>query len=194
MTLNKLAVNCIFGIVVAGLAVTAGIFLFSSPDHPVSHTQSAPAETSPPADRPPVDSAGRIAALEKLMAREPQNADYPAQIGNLYYDLGEYTKAAEYYANSLNIRPKDAGVETDLATCYHSLGQDDKSLEILNKVLGYNPSFTQAKYNKGVVLVEGKKDVKSGISVWEDLLRADPAYSQKAELEERIRQLKTTSR
>ncbi len=192
MVLSKFAVNLIFGIVVAVLAVTAGIFLFPGADHPAQREQAPPAQAQMPANNPPVDSAGRIQALEQLMSREPQNADYPAQVGNLYYDLGEYPKAAEFYQKSLNLRPKDPSVETDLATCYHYMGQDDRSLEILDNVLRYNPGFTQAKFNKGIVLIEGKKDVKRGISIWEDLLRTDPTYSQKAELEQRIQKLKAS--
>jgi tetratricopeptide (TPR) repeat protein len=152
------------------------------------------ANTQLPDKQPPVDSAGRIAALEQLIAREPQNADYLAQTANLYYDLRQYDKAADYYQRSLNIRPRDPNVETDLATCFHYLGQDDKALEILNNVLSYNPRFVQAQFNKGIVLVEGKKDIKGGIAVWENLLRSEPAYSQKAELEQRIQQLKASIR
>ena len=194
MTLSKSVMNLIFGTVVAVLALTAGIFLFSGADHPATGEQPPSSETRVPENHPPVDAANRIAALEQLMAREPQNPDYPTQIGNLYYDLANYGKAAEYYQRSLNLRPKDAGVETDLATCLHYLGQDDKSLEILDNVLRYNPGFAQAKFNKGVVLVDGKKDIKGGITIWEDLLRSDPTYGQKAELEQRIRQLKASNR
>jgi tetratricopeptide (TPR) repeat protein len=194
MTFRKSAVNLIFGIVVAGLALVAGLSLFTGTNQPAIHEQSAPEKTPMPANTPPVDAASRIAALEQLMAREPQNPDYPAQIGNLYYDLGNYEKAADNYQRSLSARPRDPHVETDLATCFHYMGQDDKSLEILDNVLRYNPGFTQAKYNKGIVLIDGKKDIKGGISVWEELLRSDPTYSQKAELEHRIQELKASIR
>jgi tetratricopeptide (TPR) repeat protein len=129
-----------------------------------------------------------------VAAREPQNPEYPTQIGNLYYDAGEYGKAVDYYQRSLKIRPRDPNVETDLATCFHYLGQEDRALEVLDNVLRYNPGFTQAKFNKGIVLIEGKKDVKNGIAVWEDLLRSDPNYSQREQLQQRIRQLKETAR
>jgi cytochrome c-type biogenesis protein CcmH/NrfG len=85
-------------------------------------------------------------------------------------------------------------LETDLATCFHYLGQEDRALQILDNVLRYSPGFTQAKFNKGIVLIEGKKDVKNGVAVWEDLLRSDPNYSQREQLEQRIRQLKESAR
>jgi len=192
MALPKSSVNVIFAAVVAALGLTAVIYYFNSQRQQV---QMQAADSSRlPEQRPPVDLDGRITALQQLSAREPQNPDYPAQIGNLYYDSGQYAKAAEFYQRSLNIRPRDPNVETDLATCLHYIGQDDRALQVLDNVLEYNPSFTQAKFNKGIVLIEGKKDVKGGISVWEDLLRSDPGYAQRAELEQRINQLKASTR
>jgi hypothetical protein len=41
-----------------------------------------------------------------------------------------------------------------------------------------------------MVLINGKKDIKGGFSVWEDLLRTDPDFPHREELEQKIRQLK----
>jgi len=125
-----------------------------------------------------------------LAGKNPQNPYYPTQIGNTYYDIGQYGKAAVYYERSLAIHPQDPNVETDLANCYHYLGQHDKALETLDKVLKYNPGFSQAIFNKGRVLIDGKKNTKEGIAAWEELLRADPNSPHKAEIEQEINQLK----
>jgi cytochrome c-type biogenesis protein CcmH/NrfG len=191
MALSRSSVNLIFGAIVAALAITAGAFIYQNSSQP--ETQPQPEQAQIHQNTPPIDLANRVTALEQLAAREPQNAEYPTQIGNLYYDAGEYGKAADYYQRSLNLHPRDPNVETDLATCLHYLGQEDKALELLDNVLSYSPGFTQAKFNKGIVLIEGKKDVKNGIAVWEDLLRSDPTYSQRTQLEQRIRQLKESS-
>jgi cytochrome c-type biogenesis protein CcmH/NrfG len=188
MALSRYSINLVFAIIVAAMGTTAATFIYLNSSQPDVQAQPAPAQL--PENRPPPDSTNRIAALQQVFAREPQNPEYPSQIANLYYDLGQYDKAADFYQKSLSLRPRDPSVETDLATCFHYLGQDDKSLETLDNVLRYSPGFAQAKYNKGIVLIEGKKDVSGGISVWEDLLRSDPGYPQRAELEKRINQLK----
>lgn len=188
--MSRFFVNILFAVIVVILGATAAVYMFRNT---VRQDASAQATGSPlPENHPPVDSGNRIAALQQLFDREPQNPDYPAQIANLYYDMGQYDKAADFYQKSLNLRPRDPNVETDLATCFHYLGRDDRSLEILDNVLKYSPGFAQAKYNKGIVLIEGKKDVHAGISVWEDLLRSAPDYPQRAELEKRISQLKAS--
>jgi cytochrome c-type biogenesis protein CcmH/NrfG len=192
MALSKSSINLIFGIAVVVLGITAGTFIYLNSNQ--RDMQPRTADVQPTEKRPPLDLANRVTALEQMIAREPQNPDYPTQIGNLYYDAGEYGKAADYYRRSLSIRPRDPNVETDLATSLHYLGQDDKALELLDNVLSYKPSFSQAKFNKGIVLAEGKKDLKNGIAVLEDLLRSDPAYSQQAGLEQRIQQLKAAAR
>jgi len=190
MALSKSSVNLLFAVVVAALGAAAASYIYINFGQPGS--QGKAAETQLPENHPSLDTPGRIAALQQLSARDPKNPDYPAQIANLYYDAGQYAQAVEYYQQSLNLRPQDPNVETDLATCYHYLGQDDKSLALLDNVLSYNPGFTQAKFNKGIVLIEGRKDIKGGIAIWEDLLRSDPGYSQRAELEQRINQLKAS--
>ncbi len=194
MALIKSSLNLLFAAVIAALAVTAVVSYVNSDRKQVQVQVQAAEPAQMPENNPALDLTGRVAALQQLSEREPQNSDYPAQIGNLYYDSGQYAKAAEYYQLSLKIRPRNPSVETDLATCFHYMGQDDRSLQVLDNVLGYSPAFTQAKFNKGIVLIEGKKDVKAGISVWEDLLRSDPGYSQRAELEQRISQLKASIR
>lgn len=193
MAWSRFSVNLVFALVVVALGVTAGIFIFQDTGH-----REAPVETAVssalPENNPSVDLESHVSELKLSSAREPGNPEYPTQIGNLYYDAGQYEKAIEYYRQSLNLRPQDPNVETDMATCYHYMGQDDKSLEILDHVLKYNPGFEQAKYNKGTVLIYGKKEIKQGISVWEDLLRSNPGYRQRAELEQKINELKAPTR
>lgn len=170
-------------------AITSAYFKVNQrSNHPIATSKSS--DSSPSADSSASEVANQLTHLEQLFAENPGNPDYATQIANLRYDHGDYEKAAVYYQKSLNLRPQDPNVETDLATCYHYLGQNDKALETLDKVIKYRPGFSQAKYNKGMVLVNGKKDIKGGISVWEDLLRSDPGFPHREELEQKIRQLK----
>jgi tetratricopeptide (TPR) repeat protein len=194
MASNKRLLNFIFACITVALAATALLSVYFKSGSSLSHSNAVPESSSNqlPENHPPIDTAKRLAALEQMSAKDPQNADLQTQMGDLYYDLGQYDKAANCYEKSLNIRPREPNVETDLATCWHYLGQDDKALEIFNKVLSYSPNFPQALYNKGIVLISGKKDVKGGVAVWEELLRTDPAYANRAALEQRINELKAS--
>jgi tetratricopeptide (TPR) repeat protein len=192
MAMSKLRINLVFGCIVVALALIAVTSLyFNTTKHEVRPAASeAPSDKSLPENHPSIDTANTLAALEKMSAADPQNPDYQTQIANLYYDLGQYEKAIGFYQKSLSLRPRDPNVETDLAVCFHYLGQDDRALETLDKVLQYTPGFSQAMFNKGTILIDAKKDIRGGIKVWEDLLRLNPDYPQKAQIEQRINQFK----
>ena len=192
MALGKSGVNLAFSVIVLVLALTAATSIYFHS----SRTANQPAvmkrapDNPLPENHPNIDAVQRLAALDQMSAKDPKNPEFQTQIANLYYDLGQYEKAAEFYRRSLNLRPEEPDAETDLAICLHYLGQDDKALETLDRVLKYSPGFTQALFNKGAILISGKKDIKTGIEVWEELLRTNPDYPQKADLEQRISNLK----
>ena len=203
MASKKARINIAFACIVAVLGLTAVRAIYinrSSPDHLAGTADHLPTATREsvggqlPENHPPAEAIDRLMALERKIAEDPQNPENLTQIANLYYDLGQFDKAADFYQQSLNIRPGVPGVETDLATCLHNLGQHDKALEILEKVLQYQPGFPQAMLNMGSILVHGKNDVQGAIRIWEDLLRLDPAFSQQSELEQKINQLKASIR
>lgn len=166
---------------------------FLPPDpmiRPPAESSLPPGHPNLPENHPPLDYAKDLLALEEMSRNDPKNADYKTRIGNIYFDTGQYQKASEAYQQSLALRPNVPEVETDLATSLHYLGQHDRALELLDKVLGYRPDFPQALFNKGVVLQSGKKDTNGAVEAWERLLRTNPGLPQRAQLEERIKQLK----
>jgi len=189
------AINFVFGSTVALLAgCVLGFLYYNGGRKPAIAPPSAstlPADhPALPENHPPIESARELMTLEQLSRSDPQNPDYKIRIGNLYYDLGQYRRAAEAYQASLALRPEDPSVETDLATCLHQLGEHDKALATLEHVLRYRPNFRQALLNKGVVLYAGKNDRRGAIAAWEELLRVDPNLPQRAELQARIDELK----
>jgi cytochrome c-type biogenesis protein CcmH/NrfG len=196
MALSKSVINVAFGCVVALLVLTAAIFAYRNFSQPGIHEHPAlePSVNQLPENHPTVDFSNMRAELEQRISKDPKNPDYVATLGNLYYDNGEYDKAADCYKKSLDLRPQNANVETDLATCYFNLGQSDKALETLNRVLKYSPGFSQALYNKGVVLIHGREHIKDGIAVWETLLKSDPEFSERAGLEQKLNQIKAQTR
>jgi tetratricopeptide (TPR) repeat protein len=191
--LKKSAVDILFGLIIGLLAIAALFSAYTNRNRPVVlDADPAMAENAKlPEGHPPIEAPNQIQNLEELSRKDPGNADYRTQVGNAYYDVGQFQKAAEAYQESLRLRPQDPGVETDLGTCYHYIGQSDRALEILDNVLKYSPSFPQALFNKGIVLLDGKKDAKGAIAAWEELLRANPGFPKREEIEQRIRQLKS---
>jgi tetratricopeptide (TPR) repeat protein len=194
--MNKSRLNLVFGSVVVFLAATGLVGIYLNRNAPAVRDASAPAASGAqlPENHPPIDGANKVLALEQLSRESPDSADYRTQLGNAYYDIGQYEKAIAAYSESLRLRPNDPAVETDLATSYHYLGNHDKALELLDRVLAEHPAFTQALFNKGVILQAGKKDFRGAVGAWESLLRAQPNFPQRAELERKIAELKSGMR
>lgn len=192
MSEKKRNVNMVFATVVVLLTGAAVTAMYESRNQPV--ILEAPAvsagEAQLPEGHPPLDTSSQAAALEKAIQSDPNNAELRTQLGNTYYDARRFDKAIDAYTESLRLKPGDPSVETDLATSYHNTGQHDRALETLDNVLRHSPGFAQALFNKGVVLQAGKNDAAGAAAAWEELLRRNPDFPQKAELEARIRQLR----
>jgi tetratricopeptide (TPR) repeat protein len=196
MAMNKKRINLIFALIVIGLGFTAVFSVYKSSGNPVRRT-AAPNESSTeplPENHPPVETDQQLAALVQMSMKDPQNAEIQAAIGNIYFDRKEYDKAIVYYQKSLDLRPGNPNVETDLATCFHDTGRNDEALKLLDNVIKNRPDFLQALYNKGIVLIHGKNDIEGGIAVWEKLLKSDLDPARRAELEQSIQQLKSSIR
>jgi cytochrome c-type biogenesis protein CcmH/NrfG len=196
MAMTKRAVNLLLAGIVVILATVAAYSVYMKLEHPVVRAPLVPnaASSEISENRAAEAAADRLAALEEMILKDPQNAQIRTQLGNVYYDLGQYRKAIDAYQESLKLQPNDPNVETDEATCYHYLGQHDKALEILDKVLAYRPNFSQAMFNKGVVLIKGNDKIQDGIAVWETLLRTNPDFPQKAEVENMISRLRQSAK
>jgi tetratricopeptide (TPR) repeat protein len=192
--MGKTQLNTLFGATVLLLGGLAVYSLVATLRNPVI-IRDGPAGTagSPglPENHPTADFAERLAALQKLSREDPLNPAHKKEIGNLFYDMGLHQNAIQPYQEYLELKPEDPSVETDLATCYHYIGQHDKALEILERVLKYRPHFPQALFNKGVVLQRGKQDNRAAVEAWEELLRTNPDHPMKADLEQRIGELKS---
>jgi tetratricopeptide (TPR) repeat protein len=196
MAFRESGLNLIFigmAVVLAVIAI-AGIFISSRQPEIMPAGITAPPDALPDVLPDPVrqsvDRAAMMAQLEQMIAVHPDNAEYHARIADLHFELGHYDNAIIHYRQSLALNPGNPNVETDLATCYHYIGMDDEALEILEKVTREHPDFSQAKFNKGVVLIYGKNDLERGLSIWEDLLRSDPDFQHREELQQRIQQVK----
>jgi cytochrome c-type biogenesis protein CcmH/NrfG len=196
MALTRRSINFLFSGIVVCLAAVAAFSIYINSGRPAVQAPSVQNTSISESSGSSSDQvmADKLAALEDMILRDPRNAQTRAQLGNLYYDLGEYQKAIDAYQESLKLQPNDPNVETDEATCYHYLGQNAKSLEILDKVLGYHPNFPQALFNKGIVLIEGNNNIQDGIAVWENLLRTDPDFAQKVGLENKLSQMRSSGK
>ncbi len=190
-----LAVVCL----VIGLAVG---YLFRgsrSPAPPVSAMQGT-ATPGPPngmagqggTGRPPVtlDQMKHMAdkQAEPLLAKlkdDPKNADVLIQIGQIYFSTHQFKEAADYFAKSLEVKPKNTPIRTLMASCLYYDGNVDGALQQLNQATTEDPKDANSLFNLGMIRWQGKKDAKGALAAWGQLLRTNPQLepNKKAQVE-----------
>ncbi len=132
-------------------------------------------------------------AAQPLLAKlqtNPKDSQTLAQLGNLYYDGQAFPQAIEYYNKALVVDPKNPDVLTDLGTAYWYSGEPDKALAEFDKSLAIRPNHPGTLFNEGIVMWQGKKDPKGAVVVWEQLLKANPDYAQKDQVQMLIERAK----
>jgi cytochrome c-type biogenesis protein CcmH/NrfG len=132
-------------------------------------------------------------AAKPLLAKlqtNPKDFETLRQLGNLYYDGHAFSQAVEYYNKALAIDPKNPDVLTDLGTSYWYSGDPDKALSDFDKSLAIRPNHSGTLFNVGIVKWQGKKDPQGAIVVWEQLLKTNPNYEQKEQVQMLIERAK----
>ncbi len=112
----------------------------------------------------------RIAGMEKMLAKNPGNVTALVQLGNDYFDLGNYDKALEAYTNALKIDPSNADVMTDMGIAYRRVGKPKEAVSSFRKALEVDPNHTTALFNLGIVLRDDFKDYAGALKAWEAFL------------------------
>jgi len=168
----------IFGIAGTMFGLLAGWIIGSQQARPAPAAQAAVQSTpaSPASDEqqaPPIDLK-RAAALEQEANAKPNDAALRVELGNLYYDAKRYDLAIPWYEASLRLNPKDIGVSTDLAVCYHSIGDPDRALRQIDQSLAIDPKHPKTLLNQGIIRAFGKQDLDGALESWEKVVKFAP--------------------
>lgn len=134
--------------------------------------------------------AQAAAPLLAKLQMNPKDFETLTQLGNIYYDGQAYPQAIDYYTKAVAVNPKNPDVLTDLGTAYWYIGNADKAIELYEKSLAVRPNYPNTLMNLGVVKWQGKKDPQGAVVVWEQLLKTNPNYEQKDQVQMLIERAK----
>lgn len=161
----------LFLVFIAGLLTGIGISAWKLDGGSVTnHQGQKEAKESDAKD----DIKGRIAGLERMLAASPSNLEALIQLGNDYFDTGQFNKAIDTYEKALQIDGKNADVITDTGVAYRRVGKSNESVRLFRKALEIDPNHTLAMFNLGIVLRDDNKDLPGALKVWKDFLEKSP--------------------
>ena len=168
-----------------------------------THTSFRTGSTTPQSEMPVVAHASdaRVAPdlstdrkAEPLLARLQKSPEDPillAEIGKLYYQMGQFHTAAKYYEDSARVKP-DAIVLVKLGGAYHFDGDDERALGAWTDALRLDPANPDALFNIGLVKWRTQGDRKGAIAAWGKLLETNPKHPKRAQVEELLTRAKQT--
>ncbi len=141
-------------------------------------------QLTPEQQKAMVDEA--VAPLLATLKNNPEDFNSLVQVANLYYDGRQYPEAVKYYRLAVKSQPTNADLLTDLGTSLWYTGDADGAIAEFQTALKYRPDHPGTLFNLGVVRWQGKLDPKGAVEAWEQLLKLNPDYPQKQEVQEYI--------
>ncbi len=124
-----------------------------------------------------VPSLGALAVLAVIScASDSHGRDVAAEyynVGNAYYELGQYEKSAQYYRNALRTDPTLAKASFNLSLVLVRLKKTDEALRILQDLLSRDPQNVTVMSALAWALHEGGKDTDA-LARYEDILKIAP--------------------
>ncbi|HYM78204.1 MAG TPA: tetratricopeptide repeat protein [Candidatus Dormibacteraeota bacterium] len=176
------------------LGVALG-YLFRGSESPAAQAAAPAIQQGSGTERQP--AAQTQAALAQAVApfldavdKDPNDYDSLVKLADVYYDGQQYANAIQYYERALAIHPENPDVRTDMGTAYWYSGNADKAISELQMSLKYRPGHPQSLFNLGWIKWQGKADAKGAIEVWQQLLKTNPDYPQKEQVEQYIAKAK----
>jgi tetratricopeptide (TPR) repeat protein len=142
-------------------------------------------QTATPVQNPAL-AAQNEASLRTLLMSNPKNLDALIELGNLYYDQGQFAQAVEWYGKALEIDPRNPNVRTDRGTSYWNINRPDEAIVEFKKSLQVDPEHQQTLYNLGLVYLQGKNNVAEAKKAWQTLLKVNPNHPNHADIERQL--------
>jgi tetratricopeptide (TPR) repeat protein len=149
-----------------------------------------PAPSSAPAV-PPADVQKQIGFLQSVLKDDPKNLNTLIQLGNAYFDSGQFDRGIETYSKALEIDPNNADVRTDLGIMYRRKGDYDRAIAEFKKAAEIDPKHVNSRYNLGIVLLHDKGDIKGAIKAWEDYLKVQPTGPRAENIRNQMTRMKS---
>ncbi len=153
-------------------------------------TSSAPAgldgsgKPTPQQQKAAVDRAA--APWLDAVNKNPNDVEAVVSLGNVYYDGEQFPEAIKYYQRALEMNPSNADVRTDLGTAYWYLGDADRALAEFKQSLKIRPGHPGTLFNMGIVEWQGKMNPANAVAAWQELLKENPNYPQRQQVEDLI--------
>lgn len=117
-----------------------------------------------------------IKLLEEAQKYDPDDINYPYELGYAYYAKKDYKKASKYLESILKHKDINDRVYQLLGNTFDNLGKGDKAIETYEAGLKLFPNSGNLYLEMGVMQM-GKKDYNKALSYYEKGIEVAPNFS-----------------
>ena len=115
-------------------------------------------ETKPATDlqqsfNPNTQAITGMEQLKAQLAMNPNDFNLLSQLGDMYFESGQYFDATLIYDRAIIVNPMCADCYNDKGLASHYMGDTETAIESFDKAVEINPEYTNAWLSKGFVLV-----------------------------------------
>jgi tetratricopeptide (TPR) repeat protein len=126
-----------------------------------------------------------IDAYDRCVDADPNNVDALLNCGTLYYEDGNFEKAADYFQRSLSAQPKNPLAHFNLGSVLEEMGELEESRRHLRQAVLLDPSYCDAHYNLAFVC-EKLNAFTEAREHWHAYVKLDPVGPWSAYARQRL--------
>lgn len=138
----------------------------------------------------PLDQSGfsmeKIQADKKKVEAEPNNVSALVSLGDANFMIQRFEKSQEYYERAVKVDPKNINARLSLSNTYIFMQKPDEAIKQLDQIQAVQKDHPESLFNKGLILLQSKRDTAGAKQAWTQLVGAHPdhplAQEVKAEL------------
>ena len=124
--------------------------------------------------------AGRLpeaaAVYERVVARDPSNADALHYLGVIASQQGEQQRSVELISRAIALKPDQPKFHNNLGVALRELKQLPEAQAAFSRAIGLNPAFNDARNNSaGLLMLLGR--TAEAIAQYRELLAAQPDFA-----------------
>lgn len=136
--------------------------------------------------QPPTGAAATADALsffERRVQAHPTDLNARLDLAERLERAGRLKQASEQYLAVLELDPRNTEAQTRIGMLLMSAGLPDQALRAVDQALQVDPSYPEALYARGVILLKGLQRKSDAAAAFSAYLKATPFGGHRSEVE-----------
>ena len=128
-------------------------------------------------------AGGPLAFFQQRVAQHPDDVAARLDLAQRYLQAGDAKSAVSQYVAVLGLDPRNAEAQANLGFVLYQAGRAEDGLRAVDQALAVDPTYPEALYFKGVILLRGLNRSGDAAAAFRAYLDAAPFGSHRTEVE-----------